>query len=494
VRGVVVALVCLLSSASLHAQRSPLFLEPGHWTWDAIRRLSAAGLAPANADPAEAPITVQHARAVFRHAAADTAAPGDLAALAEGWARRLAAESDSAGALARLEIRGGWMAARGEARGGEGYFQEEDWVGARPIGSANGPAATITSAGHLGRHVSWSVHGGRLGDQWRVPAASVAAALGPLDVWAGRRRLHYGAGRGGGLVLGTGFDEPPDFAHRTLDSFDGVGLHVREPFDFPGFLRVLGPARIEVVAGRMESTGLVESPWVVFGRLTGTPFGQRFMLGVNRGAVFGGTGRDITLRRMLGVLVGDNDGAFENQIISAVMRYRPPLGALPLELYFEFGADDLAGGFKDVPAYVAGFDLAAVPGVGALAIGGERTSYSTSCCGNPPWYRHVYSRGSWSDRGRLFAHPLGGNGREWRAHARLDLPEPGVQVRADVFARDRRRENLFSPERQGSSRGTNVGVEYRSGGWGVRADGSYEKGDAWSVSRAALMLTWLPLR
>jgi hypothetical protein len=490
----IVALAAVIAAvAPARAQRAPVFLEPGHWTHDAIRRLSAAGLAPGNADPAEAPVTTRHAWRVFAHATQRAATDGrpQLAALARGYLERLSEETDSTGVVASVALRGGWLAARGEARGGEGFFADEDWVGAQPLRGMNEPAGTVHAAGYFGRGVSWQVAGGRLGAQWVIPAASLSAAVGGFDVWAGRRRPYFGAGRGGALVLGAGINEPPDFAHRTLAIFDGIGAHVRDPFDFPGFLRFLGPARIEILAGRLPANGRVESPYVVFGRLTTTPFGDRFMLGVNRGSIFGGEGNDITLRRLAGMLVGANSGEFENQIISAVMRYRPPLGSTPLELYLEFGADDLAGGWKDVPAYVAGFDLAAIPGMPALAVGVERSDYATSCCGNPPWYRHAYTRGSWSDQhGRLFAHPLGGNGSEWLLHTRLDAPAPGMFARVDVFTRQRRSENLFSPERQGRSRGVNATVEYAHGGLAVRGDATHEKGDAWEMSRAALMFSY----
>src|SRR5690606_13158200 len=264
----------LLTASTVQAQRAPVFLEPGHWTYDALRRLSAAGLAPPASDPADVPVTIQHARSVFAHAVteAERSDRADLLRLARGYQDMLAEEADSAGVLAAAAVRAGWTAARGEALGGEGYFVGQDFTGAEPLGSVSGPAAAVSAHGHLRPWLSWNVSGGYLADQWVVPAATIGAALGPFDVWGGRRRLHYGAGRGGAIVLGSGLNDMPAFAHRTLDTFEGIGLHVREPFEFPWILRALGPARIEVVGGRISRNGRIDSPWVVFGRLTGSPF------------------------------------------------------------------------------------------------------------------------------------------------------------------------------------------------------------------------------
>jgi hypothetical protein len=480
-----------LEIAPVTAQRAPVFLEPGHWTYDAIRRLSVAGVAPPSSDPALAPVTLQHARAVFEHAAGEAERQGrqPLAGLAGGYLSLLA-PLDTAGVLASAALRAGWLRTEGEALGGDGYFVGSDWQGAQPVGGASGPAAAGRAYGWLHPRLAWSVDGGYLADEWTFPAAAAAVALGPLDVWAGRRRLHYGAGRGGALVLGSGTSVAPDLAHRMFATVDGIGLQVREPFHFPWFLRTLGPTRVEVVAGRLPRNGLVDAPYVVFGRLTGMPFTRRLTLGVNRGAIFGGEGHPITLRNLGGLLIGLHNAGFDNQVFSVVVRFRPPLGPLPLELYYEGGMDDTAGGFTDVPAAVAGFDIAALPGLNAVAAGIEHSQYARFCCGNTIWYRNVFSRGSWADEGRLFAHPLGGHGREWLAHVRLDLPQHGLLVRGEAFTRRRGAENLYAPERQGRSSGGSVGIEYGPGtGTVVRLEAGYEDGERWTLQRISATVT-----
>jgi hypothetical protein len=471
---------------------APLFLEPDHWATHAIRRLVALGLAPATADPMAAPITLQHVHDVLQralHASSDAT----VSTVVRGWLELLQNEGPTAGALTLARVKAGVMTLDGQARGGDGYFPEEDLEGARRLEGVTGPAVTFAARGFVTPRVSWSFDGGRLGHGWAVPAGALAVAAGPVDLWAGRRRLHYGVGRGGATVLGAGLDASPHLTQRTLYSLTGGGLHTREPFTYPSVLGFLGKGRIEIVGGQLPRNGRVESPFVVFGRVTSTPFTPRLTLGVNRGAIFGGRRNPITARRLGGLLIGlhgGEGGEFENQVASAVIRFRPPLGPVPLEAYLEWGMDDTAGAIRDTPAIIAGADLGAVPGVPSVSLGVEATRFPRSCCGNPIWYRSIFFRGSWADQGRLFAHPLGGHGSELLGHARLDLPQRGLMVRAHAFTRERGEENLFAPGRDGHSRGGSVAMEYSvSGRTVLQLQAGLENARTWSSHHASLFVT-----
>jgi hypothetical protein len=474
---------------------APVFLEPGHWAWGALRRLHVAGLAPAMSDPAVAPVTLRQAMLVFDASAARALEAGHagLAAQAGDYAGALTRESRWGAPLAALHVRAGWTVAAGEALAGDGYTRDVDWEGAQPIGDARSAAVAVSAHGWATPWLAWSLDAGHLADELRVVGATLGASAGPVDLWAGRRRLHYGVGRGGGTVLGAGIDDVPDVAFRTLYDFEGIGIHVRDPFHYPWLLRFLGESRVEMVAGRLPRKGQVRRPYVIFGRLFSTPFSPRFTLGVNRGAIFAGEDIPVTFGRMLGLLAGmhgGEHGEFENQVFSAIARYRPPLGPLPLEAYVEVGMDDTAGAIRDVPGIIGGFDLGPLPSLPALSVGVERTHIAESCCGNTIWYRNVFYGGAWADRGRLIAHPLGGHGDEWLGHARIDLPERGVFLRGEVFVRRRGHENLFAPEREGRSGGAGVVAEYRPGrGTSLRVDGVLERGRAWDLHRFSVMLS-----
>jgi hypothetical protein len=487
---------CIAAPAAASAQAAPRFLEPGHWSYDAIRRLNVAGVAPPSSDYSLAPVTVRHALSVF--ASSDSAARArgrtGVAEMAAGYRALLLQETDTAGWLAAAEFRAGWTAARGEAVGGDGYFIIEDWEGAHPVGAASTPAALLRGSGYATARTAWMLDGGYAAGEAVIRTAVVSVAAGPFDLWAGRRRLQYGMGRGGGTVVGGALNDTPELAHRTGYTFQGIGAHVRDPFFFPAFLRFLGPDRIEASLGRLASNGRVDGPWVAFGRLIGSPFSPRFTIGINRGAIFGGDGVPITAGRLLGLVIGlhgGEGGEFENQVFSTLLSYRPPTdGWLPVMLYLEWGMDDTAGAVRNTPGIVAGLELAAIPALPALGVGVERTSFAQSCCGQPIWYRHIYYRGSWADEGRLFAHPLGGHGREWLATARLDLPQRGLLVRADAFTRDRYHENLFAPDRMGRSVGGSGGVQVGlASGTVLRLDAGVERGDGWDSARFSGLLS-----
>jgi hypothetical protein len=486
-------LILMVCASPLAAQRAAVFLEPWHWSYDAVRRLTVAGLTPPASDPAYTSMTVQHAHAVLRFARerAEQTGRADLGDQIRHYQRMLDMEADTSGPLAAARLRGGWAAASGEALGGDGYYPDEDWQGSQAVASTSEPALAASAHGHLLPWAAWSLDAGRAGGEWRVHSGALALRLGAFDGWAGRRALDYALGYGGSTVLGGGVTSVPDLAFRTRYVFDGIGLQVRDPFHIP-YLRFLGPVRAEVVGGRLPRNGNVDRPFVVFGRLMGTPFSSRLTLGINRGAIFGGRDNDITAARLLGLLTGlhgGEHGEFENQVLSVLIRYRPPLGSIPLQAYLEWGMDDTAGAVKNAPAVIAGVEVAALPGLADLSVVLEHTRYPASCCGNPIWYRSVFFRGSWADEGRLFAHPLGGHGTEWLGRVRYDVPGPGVLAGATLFARRRGHENLFAPDREGRTLGGSASIEYVRGRTSVRVDGGLEDAATWSSHRVTVMFT-----
>ena len=161
--------------------------------------------------------------------------------------------------------------------------------------------------------------------------------------------------------------------------------------------------------------------------------------------------------------------------------FRAPTGALPLLLYIEWGSEDSAGAWWDVPGIVAGAEVAAVPGLPWLSVLVERSSFEGSQSGNPPWYRHpIGFHDGWSTRGELLGHPLGGHGLEWLVQARSNLMDGRLQLMTRGFTRTRRAENVYAPVRAGSSTGVLAegDIQLRSG-VAVRFSGSTEGGSDW---------------
>jgi hypothetical protein len=168
------------------------------------------------------------------------------------------------------------------------------------------------------------------------------------------------------------------------------------------------------------------------------------------------------------------------------VRWRPPLGALPLEVYGEWGLDDSSGGYWRSPAVIAGVRIAAVPGAPMLSLGVERTSFAAASFKNTMWYRNVWLRGGWTDDRRVLGHPLGGHGTEWLFHGGADVFATRLRIHGAIALRDRAKENLFAPERTGRSTGTSLDITLRAASWIDLAGGfRYEDGaGGWSETRA----------
>jgi hypothetical protein len=249
--------------------------------------------------------------------------------------------------------------------------------------------------------------------------------------------------------------------------------------------------RLEFFGSRIENGDRITAPWFGAARLAVEPH-PRLMMGITRADIFGGKGNSpTTLRSVAKMLVGSHageEGEYNNEVFSADLRYRPPLGALPLVVYVEWGMDDSAGAWRSVPGRVLGVELAAVPGLSQIALGVERTAFGGSCCGNTIWYRNWSLRGGWTDDGRPLGHPLGGHGTEWLTHARADLLDARLRLDVRLFQRDRGEENLFAPQREGRSRGTRVAVEGQHGsGLRLFLHGALEEGDSgWRETAARL--------
>jgi hypothetical protein len=230
----------------------------------------------------------------------------------------------------------------------------------------------------------------------------------------------------------------------------------------------------------VENSDRVEKPMFVGMRGSIQPH-SRLGVGATRAVMFGGVGNtDVGARDLVYMLIGKHAGKgseLDNQVVSFDLNYRPPVGALPLAFYLEWGMEDSAGAWWNVPGLVLGLEVPALPGVPELGVGVERSSFASSCCGNPIWYRHWAFRHGWTDDGRLLGHPLGGHGTEWLTYARADLFGARVHLDLGLFTRDRGVENLLAPERMGRSRGGRLGVDGLIGdGWGVFLQGALEDG------------------
>jgi Capsule assembly protein Wzi len=483
-----------LDAQPLESAGATPFLAPDHWAAAAMRRLASANALPPGFDTGARSLRVAEAAHAFALAAAGD---GPTNGLAAAYLDRLAEEFGawtaprSAAWALRLDGDAGYLGTDGLVRAGVGYENVDDWTGTEPIPDEAGAAARVALGATFGGHVAALVAPALVAGEATLADAQLVAEAGPLGVWLGRRTPGYGVGRGGTVVLS---------GSRSLD---GGGLYLAEPLTLPWILRALGPIRFETFLSRIENGDRITDPWLWGARGSFSPH-RRLDFGMNRGAMFGGDGNTpVTARNVLLMLVGehvdaaqeDERGEFANQLLSADVRWRPPLGTLPLELYAEWGLDDSSGGYWRSPAVIAGIHLAALPGAEGLSIGVERTSFAAGSFKNTMWYRSWSLRGGWTDDRLPLGHPLGGHGTEWLVYGAADVLAARLRVDAGVARRDRAAENLLAPERTGTSTALSLDVAWRAARWlDLSAGVRHEDGTAgWTASRIVTAVrAWLP--
>lgn len=491
--------------AQTAADHATPFMAPDHWAMDAARRLDALGLAPRGFDAGRRSVTRGEVAAVLVRAARTVDGwEFDILNLADDYLARFAEEFPSAVAWARAEadagggghtggssafrlqwlgarVAAGYHAANGRVLAGTRDVADGGWSGVRPLddladtrirGAASVSVTRFASA-RIGPAV---VGGGRNVEAWQVTAEWRSVGL-----WFGRRKIGFGTGRHGAIVVNP---------RRT---FDGGGFFLAEPLVLPGFFEHLGPVRGQVYLARLEENRFVH-PWFVGMRGSIRPH-PRLTIGLNRGAMFGGEGNTaFTARNLFYVLIGKHGGKesdlgnFENQVASLDMRWNVPVDAIPTTAYMEWGMDDSSGGWWEDPGILLGLRVPSIPGLPEWSIGIERTHFlARPGQGDRDWYQHSLFKDGWTVNGQPLGHPLGGEGLEWLAYISADLLGARLRLDAQAFLRDRDPDNLFAPEREGRSRGGAVRIEYRARpGFEVWARGMMEDGSAdWRESAFA---------
>ena len=444
------------------ARRPTPWLPAEHWTRSVLVRLHARGAA--NVDPVPWLRTQAEAEEALR----------------AGHGARLAAERAVALPASRVHMEGAVVfVTRHDALRPAGYTLDRAWTGPQAVRDAATGGVRLRAAA-VPR--SWLAVTTELMAAERravVQHATVDVALGPVDVWAGRRAIGYRPGAAGGLVLsGT-------------ERFDGAGVRLGRPVRVP----LVGSFSAEAFAGPLGSNGHVARPWLLGMRLHAR-LHPRVDMGATRAAVFGSMGDTrVGVSELAQVIVGANlDGDFaDDQVASLDARWRPPLGVL-VEIYGEWGMHDIdVEVLIDVPAFTVGARLPRLVRLpdGSAGLGLEHTQISASCCGNPPWYQHFELADGWATDGGLLGHPLGGHGREWRVTLDADGADGTVVLHAAAALRTRSAENLFAPARQGRAALYELGADAHLADR-ISADLRLlvERGSGWREVHSAAAVRW----
>jgi hypothetical protein len=181
----------------------------------------------------------------------------------------------------------------------------------------------------------------------RVLEANASFTFSNNQFTVGRQSLWWGPAQSGATLFSNNA-EPIDMIR-----YDRV-----RPFELPGFLRVLGPIRAQVLLGRLSGTQFVQPLNVLYGSsgvaLKDQPFihGEKisfkptpnFEFSVSRTAIFGGTGTPVNFHTFLasvfssGTQNGGTDPGDRRQAVDA--SYRIPGLRQCLTGYFDGFADD----------------------------------------------------------------------------------------------------------------------------------------------------------
>ena len=334
------------------AQAPSPFVPDDHWVHHALRRLDALGLLRAGYDPGTRSVPERQAGRLLLDALG-AAAGTPYEGLARAYLQRFVEEfGDGWGEPAReaspFRLAGaagvGFAAERGGMGAGSGYRNGSDWTGPTPIPASDDVLSAFELRAYAGRYAAGRVAARAWRDSAGLGDAYVLLAAGKVGAWFGRRAAGFGPVAGRGVVLSG--------AH----AFMSGGLALLEGVTLPGPLRHLGPVRVETFLSSVHENGAVAEPWFWAGRLSIQPH-RRLVLGVNRAAMFGGDGNPpLSLRDLLYVMIGKHAGEgseVDNQIAAVDVWYRVPVGFAPIAVYAEWGFEDSAGAWKDVPGIVA---------------------------------------------------------------------------------------------------------------------------------------------
>lgn len=484
----------LYAEAAGQAQRDALRAVPtlaaSHWATQAAATADALGIAGSYL-PAQRNVPVDAVRTALREAAQRS--PSEAPALAEltrAWYARFQEEfpDDSASAAGsgfrRIvpESRGrvGYLNATGMVRPGIGYPAGAighrpglPFTGAEPLPDFHAPFASLLLAAVPAPNIGLVLEPTVQIDSAALQRWEAVGVMGPLSLSVGREAIGYGFGVRGGVV----FSGTVPVERLQLQTVRSIRL--------PWVLRSVGGVSFNTFLTRLDDDRHPGDPFLWGAAVSVRPH-PRLTLAIQRGALFGGDSvrAPVTAVNLARLFVGRHTRDFENQVVSAGVRYRVPVEqVIPLVVYGEWGAEDSAGAWHQVPGAVLGMWVPAIPSVPQVSVGVEYSSFAKFCCGNPAWYRHWGFLGGWAAGDQPLGHPLGGRGSELAVYSRATLLDSKLRTSLLLTTANRGPENLYAPQRSGRSAGAAVGVAWRASRTvDLELDASRLQGDEWAES------------
>ena len=250
---------------------------------------------------------------------------------------------------------------------------------------------------------------GRGTDRFRPLEMYGGVQMGAWSLTVGKQGLWWGPGESGPLSFGN-----------NAEPFYSLRLTHTSPIVLPGFLRMLGSFRLDLVGGRLEGHRIPPRPLLNGQRVTWNPL-KNLEVGFTRWSLFGGKGvgglnvRSVTRNFFANgatfgdaVDPGDRKSGFD-------FRWRPPMAGRFITLYSDFYADDEPSPLASFrrSAFSPGIYLARLPGLSRWDLRVEAPS--TRLAGDDRggfflYWNNVYNNAN-TNSGRLLGSWVGRDGR-----------------------------------------------------------------------------------
>lgn len=473
--GAALSLLLAVSAAAASPEASTQ-LPSGHWALEAAEDLQQLGWAEGYL-PAQEAVPLALVRQLFEAAVlrARAQAP-ERAWLAESLLARL--EEDfprhASGPVWSSEARlsAGVTGRRRDLEAGS--LSVLDVFLTRPVGT-EGPddTAPFAAAGVRAGVQDWlalSVEPRLARGELDLPRWEAAVARWNLQLSIGKGHVSYGPPDEQGIVL-SGVQPVPRLELQTLN-----------PITLPGPFRYIGRVALQAFVARIPEARHPGRPFLWGLNVRAQPH-PRLTLDAYRGVMFGEGALEAQTSpvQVLKMVTGWKNQN-ENNVFGTSARWRLPTEAvLPLTVYGEWAADDLGAQFK-VPGLKGGIRTVLLPGRTSLSLGGEFTFLGELCCRTLTWYTHHNHQGGWVYQDAPLGTPMGGNGREYRLLGELTLWDARLRVSADAFLRKRFEQNLYTPNRPGSSVGFNSRIRWHAARrLRLEVGAAVERGSGWRV-------------
>jgi membrane-associated phospholipid phosphatase len=246
----------------------------------------------------------------------------------------------------------------------------------------------------------------------RLLDAYVAVNVDNWQILVGKQSLSWGPGLGGSFLWSN-----------NIEPVDMVRMVNSEPFEMPGFLKYLGPARLDSFFGRLEGHTYIPRPFIYGNKINFKPFAN-LELGFGRTVTLGGKGGDPFtpsnfIHSFLGRVTSNAAGVPGDSHASFDWTFYVPKVRNYLVFYGDTYADDDPIPLVNPPKnpFRPGIFITRFPGIPKLDLHIEATSTESpgfvGAAGALNYWNSLY-RDGYTNGGNLIGNTVGRNGQAYQ--------------------------------------------------------------------------------